>query len=83
MYCEACDDYGHNVDDHQFKVLWNDYIRLYAAFGDDWWIDQTAPPNGIGPMCLYCNRLIDWAPVDHGKGCPVPKFLGWETEKGN
>lgn len=34
------------------------------------WEDVTAPPNGIGPVCKYCVRLIDgmW---DHSAACPA------------
>lgn len=34
------------------------------------WEDETAPKNGIGPVCKYCNRLIDgmW---DHSATCPA------------
>ena len=58
----------------------SEYRRLRVTKGDDWWIDHDADPNGIGPVCLYCNRLVDWAPRDHTVACPVRRYLGWEDD---
>lgn len=33
------------------------------------WVDESAESNGIGPVCKYCNRLIDAHPNDHAVGC--------------
>lgn len=33
------------------------------------WIDKNAQPNGIGPVCKYCHKLIDWDPFDHALDC--------------
>jgi len=45
--------------------------RLQAVKGVNWWVNQEAEPNGIGPVCLFCDRLIDLGPRDHGPFCPV------------
>jgi hypothetical protein len=36
---------------------------------EDDWIDYDATPNGIGHICKFCKRLIDWHPVDHALDC--------------
>lgn len=55
----------------------SEYRRLRETNGgDDWWINHEAPPNGIGPVCLFCDRLIDWPPTDHTLACPVRRYLG-------
>lgn len=75
-YCEKCDDYGHAAEDHKPFISQSEYRRLKATNGeDDWWVDHEASPNGIGPVCLFCSRLIDWGPRDHGRACPVRRFL--------
>lgn len=33
------------------------------------WVDQTAEPNGIGPVCRFCHLLIDSHPDDHEPDC--------------
>lgn len=58
----------------------SEYRRLRAMEGDDWWIDHEAPPNGIGPVCNYCDRLVDWPPRDHAMACPVRRYLRWEDD---
>lgn len=58
----------------------SEYRRLKATMGDDWWIDESAPPNGIGPVCLFCEKLIDWGPTDHTIPCPVRRYLQWDEE---
>jgi len=52
--------------------------RLRVVKGDDWWVDEEAKPNGIGPVCLFCKKLIDWAPRDHAIACPVRTYLTQE-----
>lgn len=44
--------------------------RLQVVKGDNWWVDDSKQ-NGIGPVCIFCKRLIDWPPTDHGKKCPM------------
>lgn len=81
-YCQTCDDYGHSDLDHQKRMIsWSMFRRLKVVKGDNWWINENAPPNGIGPVCLFCDKLIDWAPTDHGDDCPVRKFLGFIQEE--
>lgn len=64
------------------NISWSEFRRLQASKGnDDWWIDQEAETNGIGPVCLFCNKLIDWAPRDHTPICPVRKFFRFEDEE--
>lgn len=55
--------------------------RLKVVKGDDWWVDENAEPNGIGPICYFCKKLIDWGPTDHGKKCPVRNHI--DLDKGN
>jgi len=62
------------------KLSWSQVRRLRVTKGDDWWIDHEAPPNGIGPVCLFCRHLIDWAPTDHALACPVRIFNRIEME---
>lgn len=65
------------------KISKSVFRRLRVVRGPGWWINEDAPPNGIGPVCLYCDRLIDWGPTDHGKACPVRKHLkemGYEED---
>lgn len=33
------------------------------------WVNTEAAPNGIGPVCKYCDRLIDSHPTDHALSC--------------
>lgn len=56
-------------------ITWSQFKRLKVVKGDDWWVDHEAEPNGIGPVCLFCNRLIDWGPRDHEPACQVRKFF--------
>lgn len=35
-----------------------------------YWEDTKAPPNEIGPVCIYCRNLIDSKDC-HGEQCPV------------
>lgn len=62
------------------NLSWSVYRRLRTVKGEDWWADHDAPSNGIGPVCLFCSRLIDWGPRDHSVAplCPVRRFYGWE-----
>lgn len=59
-------------------ISWSQYRRLRTQRGDEWWIDTEAAPNGIGPVCLYCGRLIDSHYTDHTVECPVRRYIGWE-----
>lgn len=61
-------------------VSWSQFRRLRLVKGENWWVNEERPPNGIGPVCLYCDNLIDWGPRDHSIPCPVRKFSGWEDE---
>lgn len=51
---------------------------------NDDWINHNAPPNGIAPVCKYCNCLVDWI-SDHDSSCkeyrdePAPKH--WVTDR--
>lgn len=65
----------------ELHVSWSQFRRLWETKGEDWWINEDASPNGIGPVCLYCDKLIDWGPADHTIECPVRKFLGFEYEE--
>lgn len=51
----------------------NDITLFEQLFGipftEPLYADQNAAPNGIGPVCKDCHRLIDWHPVDHALGC--------------
>lgn len=60
------------------KISKSQVRRLRVVKGDDWWIDEEAEPNGIGPVCLFCKKLIDWAPRDHSQTCPVTRHLSEE-----
>lgn len=74
--CEQCRD----------NKFLNDFVsksqvrRFRVVKGDDWWIDEEAEPNGIGPVCIFCKRLIDWALRDHAEACPVRTYLASEEE---
>jgi hypothetical protein len=52
--------------------------RYFTAEVD--WVDHDATPNGIGPVCKFCHRLIDWHPVDHALDCSG--FGGFQTCQG-
>lgn len=47
------------------------------------WIDTTAPPNGIGPVCRHCHNLIDDSTTDHAANCiarsPVMAATAWPS----
>ena len=59
------------------QLTWSVFRRLKVTKGEDWWVDESRPGNGIGLVCLYCENLIDWGPTDHGRYCPVRKFMRW------
>lgn len=81
-YCRRCDDYGHSAEDHQPKLSKSVVRRLRVVKGSDrWWIDEEAFPNGIGPICLFCKRLIDWAETDHSEACPVRNHINMNEEE--
>lgn len=64
------------------KISKSEYRRLKTVKGnDDWWIDLEAEPNGIGPICLFCSKLIDWGPRDHTLACPVRRYFNNEEFK--
>jgi hypothetical protein len=44
---------------------------------NDWWVDEEVQP---GPVCLFCSKLINWAPGDHEVACPVRRFFGFGEE---
>src|SRR5687768_9209662 len=71
---------GIKMKDKKFITM-SEYRRLKAVKGDDWWINHDASPNGIGPVCLFCDRLIDWGPADHLIRCPVRRYLGTMYEE--
>lgn len=48
----------------------------------DWWINHRAKPNGIGPVCIVCDRLIDWAARDHAVDCTVREYYALEYVEG-
>lgn len=79
-YCTKCDDYGHAAEDHKDKLSKSEVRRLEVVKGPDWWIDENSSPNGIGPVCLFCGNLIDWAPRDHTEFCPVRKHIDLDQE---
>lgn len=62
-------------------VSWSQVRRLKVVKGKDWWINENSPPNGIGPVCLFCDLLIDWGPTDHAPKCPVRKYLRFDEEE--
>lgn len=62
-------------------VSWSEMRRLRVVKGEDWWVNENAAPNGIGPVCAFCDNLIDWGPTDHGRKCPVRKFLGFHLQE--
>lgn len=47
------------------------FRRLQVTKGDTWWVD-TETNDGL--ICLFCDKLIDWAPGDHELTCPVRRF---------
>lgn len=80
-YCTRCDDYGHDAYAHE-EFLSNSVVRrLQIVKGDNWWVDENAKPNGIGPICFFCGRLIDWPPTDHSEVCPVRKYINLDEPK--
>lgn len=42
----------------------------------DWWVSRKAKPNGVGPVCKFCDRLIDSHPGDHALDCPAVDGIG-------
>jgi hypothetical protein len=62
------------------KVSRSQVRRLQVVKGSDWWIDEEAEPNGIGPICIFCKKLIDWAPRDHAEACPVRTYINEDEE---
>lgn len=57
--------------------------RLKVVRGEDnWWVDESRK-NGVGPVCFFCNRLIDWEPTDHDKKCPVRDYVDMDQEPPN
>lgn len=69
------------MTDKPDKISKSEYRRLRVVKGeDDWWINHEAEPNGIGPVCLFCDKLIDWAPRDHTRRCPVRNYLDHADE---
>jgi hypothetical protein len=73
-YCTRCDDYGHDILDHKNFLSKSEVRRLKVVKGKDWWVDEDSIPNGIGPICFFCGRLIDLDPNDHHENCPVRKY---------
>lgn len=63
------------------KLSKSEVRRLKVVIGPDWWVDEKASPNGIGPICLFCKNLIDWGPTDHDKKCPVRKYIDLDEEE--
>lgn len=57
------------------KLSKSEVRRLQVVKGKDWWVDEKARPNGIGPVCFFCGRLIDWAPRDHKEKCLVRNYI--------
>lgn len=47
-----------------------DYGECEIGIMNEDWINTEKPGNGIGPVCKYCDRLIDWHPGDHAEDCP-------------
>lgn len=58
--CAWCDPSSYDEDD---------FVEVHDYWNDPEWVDQNAAPNGIGPICKYCHRLIDWSPTDHAIDC--------------
>lgn len=71
----------HSNDDKPELKSWSQFRRYAIEGGDDWWVNHDAEPNGIGPVCLFCDRLVDWAPRDHTMDCPVRRYLRWEDDE--
>lgn len=53
--------------------------RLKVVRGEDWWVDESKQ-NGIGAVCFFCDKLIDWPPTDHAKKCPVREYINLDQE---
>lgn len=79
-YCTDCDDYGHVAEDHKANISWSEFRRLRVMKGaEDWWVNH-GESSADGPVCLFCDKIIDWAPGDHEVACPVRRFFGFEEE---
>jgi hypothetical protein len=63
------------------NISWSVFRRLRTTKGEsDWWVDQEAS-TADGLVCLFCDKIIDWALSDHEIACPVRRFLGFEEEE--
>lgn len=79
-YCTECDDYGHDALTHREYISTSEFRRLRVVKGEnDWWVNHEAS-TAEGRACLFCDKIIDWAPSDHEVACPVRRFLGFEEE---
>lgn len=63
-------------------ISMSEYRRLRVVNGEnDWWVNHEAGTgDGLAPVCLFCDKIVDWAPSDHEVACPVRRFLRFEEE---
>lgn len=79
-YCTQCDDYGHDAQAHKEYISTSEFRRLRTIKGEsDWWVNHELSSDE-GLVCLFCDKIIDWAPSDHEVACPVRRFFGFEEE---
>lgn len=55
-------------------LSWSEIRRLQVVKGEfDWWVNHEESADGL--VCLFCDKIIDWAPGDHEVACPVRRFF--------